>query len=95
MTPRFVVWRSIGLNCGAWLPPLLAAPADLPRTAAGMFTVSYATAIVIPTVSGALWDATGTPWAVFVPLCLCALVLSTLGGALARYRPAGEKLLPR
>jgi CP family cyanate transporter-like MFS transporter len=75
------------------LPPLLAAPADLPRTAAGMFTVSYATAIVIPTISGALWDATGTPWTVFVPLCLCALVLSTLGGALARYRPASEKAL--
>jgi MFS transporter, CP family, cyanate transporter len=77
------------------LPPLLVAPADLPRTAAGMFTVSYATAIVIPTISGALWDATGTPWTVFVPLCLCALVLSTLGGALARYRPASEKALAR
>ncbi len=77
------------------LPPLLAAPADLPRTAAGMFTVSYATAIVIPTISGALWDATGTPWTVFVPLCLCALVLSTLGGVLARYRLASEKLLAR
>ena len=77
------------------LPPLIAAPADLPRTAAGMFTVSYTTAIVIPTISGALWDATGTPWTVFVPLCLCALILSTLGGTLARYRSANEKLLAR
>lgn len=75
------------------LPPLLAAPADLPRTAAGMFTVSYATAIVVPTVSGALWDATGTPRTVFIPLCLCALVLSMLGASLAHYRPASEKSL--
>jgi CP family cyanate transporter-like MFS transporter len=72
------------------LPPLLAAPADLPRTAAGMFTISYTTAIIIPTLSGALWDATGRPWTIFVPLSLCAVTLTVLGAAVTRYKPRGE-----
>ena len=50
------------------LPPLLAAPGDVARTAAGMLTISYTCAIVIPTLCGALWDMTGKPWIVFVPL---------------------------
>jgi CP family cyanate transporter-like MFS transporter len=73
------------------LPPLLVAPADVPRTAAGMFTVSYTMAIIIPTISGALWDATGKPWTAFVPLCLCAVVLTIAGIAVTRYPPANEK----
>jgi MFS transporter, CP family, cyanate transporter len=77
------------------LPPLLSAPADLPRTAAGMFTVSYTTAIIIPTVSGALWDATGVPWTAFLPLCLCAVSLTVLGVAATRYPPAPENCTDR
>ena len=73
------------------LPPLLSAPADVPRTAAGMFTISYTIAIIIPTISGALWDATGVPWTAFVPLCFCAVVLTVLGTVVARYKPAFEK----
>jgi CP family cyanate transporter-like MFS transporter len=73
------------------LPPVLAAPADVARTAAGMFTVSYTIAIIIPTISGALWDATGVPWMAFVPLCVCAVVLTVLGTVVARYKPAFEK----
>jgi CP family cyanate transporter-like MFS transporter len=73
------------------LPPLLSAPADVPRTAAGMFTISYTIAIVIPTISGALWDATGVPWTAFAPLCVCAVVLTVLGAVVARYKPAFEK----
>jgi hypothetical protein len=55
-----------------------------------MFTISYATAIIIPTVSGALWDWTGKPWTAFVPLCLCAVALTVLGAVTARLRPATE-----
>ena len=84
------VTTAITLIATLALPPLLAAPADLPRTAAGMFTVSYSCAIVIPTVSGALWDATGTPWTAFVPLCVCAAALTAFGVAVVRRRPAGE-----
>jgi CP family cyanate transporter-like MFS transporter len=73
------------------LPPVLAAPADVPRTAAGMFTISYTIAIIVPTISGALWDFTGVPWTAFVPLCVCAVVLTVLGTVVARYKPAFEK----
>jgi CP family cyanate transporter-like MFS transporter len=77
------------------LPPLLAAPADVPRTAAGMFTISYTTAIIIPTISGALWDATGQAWTAFVPLCVCAVTLTVFGSVVARYPSASEKLAGR
>jgi MFS transporter, CP family, cyanate transporter len=73
------------------LPPLLAAPADVPRTAAGMFTISYTCAIIIPTISGALWDLTGKPWTVFVPLCVCAVTMTVLGTVVTRYPAASEK----
>jgi CP family cyanate transporter-like MFS transporter len=72
------------------LPPVLSTAADLPRTTAGMFTVSYTTAIIVPTVSGALWDMTGRPWTAFVPLCACAVTLTVLGVIVTRYRPATE-----
>jgi MFS transporter, CP family, cyanate transporter len=72
------------------LPPLLAAPADVARTAAGMLTISYACAIVIPTLCGALWDMSGKPWIVFVPLCLCAITLTVLGAIVSRRRPAAR-----
>ena len=72
------------------MPPLLSAPADLPRTAAGMFTISYTCAIIIPTISGALWDATGKPWTAFVPLCVCAVALTVLG-AVADASSAGNR----
>jgi CP family cyanate transporter-like MFS transporter len=81
---------AVTLTATLALPPLLAAPADLPRTAAGMFTISYTTAIIIPTLSGALWDATGRPWTIFVPLSLCAVTFTVLGTAVTRYKPRGE-----
>jgi CP family cyanate transporter-like MFS transporter len=84
------VTTAITLVATLALPPLLSAPSDLPRTAAGMFTVSYTCAIIIPTVSGALWDATGTPWAAFVPLCVCAVAMTAFGVAVVRRRPASE-----
>jgi CP family cyanate transporter-like MFS transporter len=72
------------------LPPLLARVDDVPSTAAGMFTVAYTFAIIIPTVCGALWDVTGRPWTAFVPLCVCAVCLTVLGAIVVRVRPAAE-----
>jgi len=43
------------------LPPLLSKPEDVPRMAAGMFTISYSCAVVVPIVSGLAWDATDVP----------------------------------
>src|SRR5262245_50531733 len=70
------------------LPPQLSAQGDVHRTAAGMFTISYTLAVVIPTFSGALWDVSGIPWMAFVPLAICAVALTSLGIALSRYRAA-------
>ncbi len=81
---------AITLTATLALPPLLSSHADLARTSAGMFTVSYATAIIIPTISGALWDATGRPWTVFVPLCVCAATLTIFGTVATRYPPATD-----
>jgi MFS transporter, CP family, cyanate transporter len=72
------------------LPALLSNPGDVPRTSAGMFTVSYTLAIIIPTISGALWDLTGKPWTTFLPLCLCAVGLTVFGAVVVRRRPPDE-----
>ena len=74
------------------LPALLSTPGDVPRMSAGMFTVSYTCAIIIPTVSGALWDLTGRPWTAFLPLCLCAVGLTVFGAAVTRHRLPAEKM---
>lgn len=72
------------------LPPVLSAPDDVHRTAAGMFTISFTCSVVVPTVSGAAWDLSGAPWAAFVPLAFCALVLIVVGARLARLKPHGS-----
>lgn len=72
------------------LVPILAKPADVARTAAGMLTIAYGCAIIVPTICGALWDLTGKPWTAFVPLCLCAVALTVLGTLVTKYRAAGE-----
>jgi MFS transporter, CP family, cyanate transporter len=60
------------------LPPLLSAPDDAHRTAAGMFTISYSCAVAIPIIGGLAWDASGLAPVAFVPIGLCALVIGTL-----------------
>jgi len=70
------------------LPPALSAPGDVPRTAAGMFTISYAFAVAIPVISGALWDLAGFAWTAFLPLAACSVIVTTLGAQLSRRRGA-------
>jgi len=70
------------------LPPQLSAAGDVHRTAAGMFTISYTVAVIVPVVSGALWDLTGVAWTAFVPFALCAVVLTTLGTMLSYHKAA-------
>jgi MFS transporter, CP family, cyanate transporter len=64
------------------LPPVLSAPGDAHRLAAGMFTISYSTAVVVPTLSGLLWDMTGMPGAAFAPMAVCAVLIATLAPTL-------------
>ncbi len=61
------------------LPPVLSPANDVHRMAGGMFTISYTCAVVIPVICGALWDVTGVPWTVFLPIALCGVTLSGLG----------------
>jgi MFS transporter, CP family, cyanate transporter len=64
------------------LPPVLSAPGDVHRLAAGMFTISYSTAVLVPAASGALWDLTGVPGAAFAPIAVCALMIAVLAPTL-------------
>ena len=57
------------------LPPLISPPEDVHRVSAGMFTISYSCAVIVPIVSGVLWDLTGWTLAPFIPIGVCALVL--------------------
>ena len=70
------------------LPPALSAPGDVHRTAAGMFTISYAGAVIVPVICGAIWDLSGAAWTAFVPLALCAVTMTALGVRLTRYHGA-------
>lgn len=60
------------------LPPRLAAPGDVPRMSAGVFTVQYATGFVVPLVAGAVWDTTGVASLAFVPGVLGAIAMGWL-----------------
>jgi CP family cyanate transporter-like MFS transporter len=60
------------------MPALLSAPDDVHRTTAAMFTISYSCAVVVPIVSGALWDASAIPATAFVPIALGNLLLIAL-----------------
>ena len=64
------------------LPPVLSAPGDVHRLAAGMFTISYSTAVLVPTLSGFLWDTTGIPGTAFAPLAVCAVMIAALAPGL-------------
>jgi len=60
------------------LPPLLAAPEDVHRLSAGIFSISYTCAFVGPLVGGAIWDATGSPVTAFLPVVVGAAVMCVL-----------------
>jgi CP family cyanate transporter-like MFS transporter len=69
------------------LPPVLSAPGDVHRLAAGVFTISYSTAVLVPAASGLLWDLTGVPGMAFAPIAVCAIMLA----AVAPTLPIGRR----
>ena len=73
------------------MPPRIAAPGDVHRMSAGVFTFQYATAFLIPLVSGAVWDATGRAMLAFVPGMIAALVMGWLALSL-RIPPAEPRV---
>lgn len=74
------------LIIGLTLPALLCKPEDVARTSAGVFTLSYGSAVVIAVLAGALWDATGVAGLVYLPFALCALSLAATALELRRKR---------
>jgi len=71
------------------LPALLGAPEDVSRTTAAMFTISYSCAVIVPIISGVIWDSSGVPMFAFVPIALCNVLLIALPwGISARERGA-------
>ena len=67
--------NALGLILILALRGLLVAPEDVARLSAGIFTISYSTAVVIPILGGLAWDLTGVPFAAFVPIGLSALLV--------------------
>lgn len=61
------------------LPPLLAPPEDVHRLSAGVLTISYALAFVVPFLGGAVWDATAVTATAFLPGAVGALLVLILG----------------
>jgi MFS transporter, CP family, cyanate transporter len=68
------------------LPPLLNNAEDVPRMAAGMFTISYSCAVIVPILSGIAWDLTGRPAAAFVPMVASILLMIGLAATLGLAR---------
>jgi len=60
------------------MPPRLAAPGDVHRMSAGVFTFQYAIAFIVPLIAGAVWDATGRAVLAFVPGIIAALLMGWL-----------------
>jgi MFS transporter, CP family, cyanate transporter len=55
-----------------------------------MFTISYAVAVIIPVISGLVWDVSGAPFSAFVPISLCGGLLMLLAPAIGRLRRYGS-----
>jgi CP family cyanate transporter-like MFS transporter len=64
------------------LPPLLSPPDDVHRVTAAMFTICYSCAVIVPVISGALWDLTGIAGMAFLPIALCGILLVFLAPAI-------------
>ncbi|HEY0219170.1 MAG TPA: MFS transporter [Afipia sp.] len=61
------------------LPALLAAPDDVPRMSAGVFTIGYSVAMIVSILGGIAWDITANVAFAFLPITVAVLpiILST------------------
>ena len=72
------------------LPPLLAHPDDVHRVTAAMFTISYSCAVIVPIISGALWDWSGIDKLAFAPIAFAGLLMILLAPAINRVPRAAS-----
>ena len=74
----------LGFACGAafalalTLPPLLSTPSAVAGVSGAMFTISYASTVVVSVLSGLAWDFTGAARFAFLPIALSALPVALL-----------------
>src|SRR5258708_34892550 len=68
--PYTTLFRSGVLALALALPALLVPPDDVPRLAAGMFTIGYGMAMIVSVIAGAAWDAAGIAAFAFLPIAL-------------------------
>jgi CP family cyanate transporter-like MFS transporter len=78
------------LVLGLALPPLLAPPDDVHRVTAAMFTISYTCAVIVPIVSGLVWDLSGIAGLTFVPVAAVGVLLALLAPAIRHVRRPGR-----
>jgi CP family cyanate transporter-like MFS transporter len=71
------------------LPPLLSPPDDVHRVTAAMFTISYSCAVIVPVISGILWDLSGIAALAFLPIGLAGILLVILAPAINHIRGHG------
>jgi CP family cyanate transporter-like MFS transporter len=72
------------------LPALVGPPDDVHRITAGMFTISYSCAVVVPVLAGLAWDLTGAPVSAFIPVLASAFVLMALAPSVRLPPPRTE-----
>jgi CP family cyanate transporter-like MFS transporter len=72
------------------VPPLISPPDDVHRLTAAMFTISYSCAVIVPVISGLLWDLSGIAAFAFLPIVLCGILLVILAPAINHVRAAGS-----
>jgi len=72
------------------LPPLLAHPDDVHRVTAAVFTISYSCAVIVPIISGALWDWSGIDKLAFAPIAFAGFLLMLLAPAINRVPRAAS-----
>jgi len=72
------------------LPPLLSPPDDVHRVTAAMFTISYSCAVIVPVISGMLWDLSGVASLAFAPIALCGILLVILAPAINHVLRVGS-----
>jgi len=72
------------------LPPLLAHPDDVHRVTAAVFTISYSCAVIVPIISGALWDWSGIDKLAFAPIAFAGFLLILLAPAINRVPRAAS-----
>jgi MFS transporter, CP family, cyanate transporter len=77
------------------LPPLLSPPREVARVAAAMFTITYASTMVISVLSGIVWDFVGVERFAFLPIALAALPLLLLAPTIRFDYAPSPPLEPR